>query len=60
MKTYEYDYDTIPEYLISHNDQRTLMNDRGKDGWKLVSVTAIQISSNFKSIHYYWERPTTI
>lgn len=59
MKTYEYDHDTIPEYLISHNDQRTLMNERGKAGWKLVSVASIKIG-NTNSIYYYWKRPTTI
>ncbi len=59
MNTYEYNYDTIPEYLIPNKDQRTLMNERGKNGWELVSVANIKIG-NTNCIYYYWKRPTTI
>ena len=54
MKYWEYSWDTIKNIngIIDHQE---LLENRGKDGWELVSIIKIQLVDE-KRLRFYWKR----
>ena len=56
MSLQKWEYDVMTIDLSRENDLFEFLNEKGQDGWEMISCFCVQDGSGFKAV-YHFKRP---